>query len=202
MGCGATIMAMLLVVVSAVSAVATVVAASRFPPGDVVVSINAYVEPIERGAGTLDTDGVPDNEAPPAVPETESVVVPDGVPEGVGESDAVFDSEAPPEVVPDFEPVIVPDGVRELVGDTDAVGVSDGDVPEVADGVTDGEVDRVAVCEVVREFVVVPDVDLDVVGLTDGVTVPEGVADSDDPADGVCVPDGVGDSDDATTPIT
>ena len=38
----------------------------------------------------------------------------------------------------------VPVGVN--VGDTDPVGVSDGDVPDVADGVTDGDVDRVAVC--------------------------------------------------------
>ncbi len=202
MGCGATIMAMLLVVVSAVSAVATTDAASKFPPGDVVVSINAYAEPIERNAGTLDTDGVPDNEAPPAVPETETVVVPDGVPERVGESDAVFDSEAPPEVVPDFEPVIVPDGVRELVGDTDAVGVSDGDVPDVADGVTDGEVDRVAVCEVVRDFVVVPDVDLDVVGDRDEVTVTDAVDDKDDPPDDVPVPDRVGDGVGWTMPVT
>ena len=88
------------------------------------------------------------------------------------------------------------------VGDRDPVGVSDGNVPSVADGVTDGEVDGVTVCEVVREFVVVPETDLDAVGDRDEVTVPDGVVDSDDPADGVCVPDGVGDGDDATTPIT
>ena len=111
MGCGATIMAMLLVVVSAVSAVAAIVAASNFPPGDVVVSINAYVEPIERGAGTLDADGVPDKEAPPAeVPETEPVVVPDGVPEGetVDVTDVVTDGDS------------VLDGNDAAVGDPEA----------------------------------------------------------------------------------
>ena len=94
----------------------------------------------------------------------------------------------------------VPVGVN--VGDTDPVGVSDGDVPDVADGVTDGEVDRVAVCEVVREFVVVPDVDLDVVGDRDGVTVTDAVDDKDDPPDDVPVPDRVGDGVGWTMPVT
>ena len=94
----------------------------------------------------------------------------------------------------------VPVGVN--VGDRDPVGVSDGDVPDVAEGVTDGEVDGVTVCEVVREFVVVPETDLDAVGERDEVTVPDGVSDSDDPAEGVPVPDRVGDGDGWTMPVT
>ena len=154
-------------------------------------------------------DGVPDKEAPPAVPDTELVgvlddvgesnavleseappAVPDsdGVPDDVGESDGVPDNEAPP-AVPNTELVFVPDSVLDGVGESNTV-LESVAPPALPDG------------EVVRELVVVPDAVLDVVGDFDGVTVIDGVADSDDPAEGVPVPDRVGDGDDWTMPAT
>ena len=143
------------------------------PPGDVVVSTSRYADPIERGTGVPEFDGVGEADAGIVrVPDTEDVVVLESVP--VGEV----------EVVGVAAPVSEPEAPEEGVC-----------VPVAKfDGVPDGEA--------VRELVVVTDVVRDVVGDTDDVTVRDDVDESDDPADGVCVPDGVGDGDGWTMPVT
>ena len=143
------------------------------PPGDVVVSTSRYADPIERGTGVPEFDGVREADAGIVrVPDTEDVVVLESVP--VGEV----------EVVGVAAPVLEPEAPEEGVC-----------VPVAKfDGVPDGEA--------VRELVVVTDAVRDFEGVTDDVTVRDDVDESDDPADGVCVPDGVGDGDGWTMPVT
>ena len=218
-GCGTIIIAMPLPPAIALRAVTPIVVASKLPPGDVVVSTNAYVAPIESGKGVREVDrvgetdagivgvpetedvvvlesvpdGVSDSETPPAVPDSDGVSDCVGESDGVEESDSVPDNEAPP-AVPVTELVFVPDSVLDGVGESDA--------DAVPDGVNVGDIDAVVVSEgdvpKVAEDVTVGDVDRVSVCevVRERVVVPDAVLDVVGLTDGVVVTDGVTDSDD------